>query len=125
MSELGKIKHRSEREQKEHEQKVALRDKFEALYSEWPTLRAVEADPNTKDETAVDLARTEREYELARLITITPAVLPWMVFQKLDVLEYYLCANGEGTDWSDNREIVMLAGIKADLITFGLSLPSP
>jgi hypothetical protein len=33
-------------------------------------------------------------------------------------LEYYLSGAGDGTGWRDNREIVMLAGIKADLLRF-------
>jgi hypothetical protein len=54
---------------------------------------------------------------LARLITTTPAVLPWMILRKIEVLEYYLGAS-DGTAWNDNREVVMLAGIKADLLRF-------
>lgn len=33
------------------------------------------------------------------------------------MLEYQLGA-AEGTAWNDNREVVMLAGIKADLLRF-------
>jgi hypothetical protein len=35
----------------------------------------------------------------------------------IEVLEHYLGAS-DGTAWSDNREVVMLAGIKADLLRF-------
>jgi hypothetical protein len=51
------------------------------------------------------------------MITTTPAICPWMIFNKLEVLEHYLGADG-GTNWVDNRELVMLAGIKADLFRF-------
>ncbi len=40
-----------------------------------------------------------------------------MVLPKLEVLEHYLGADG-GTSYIDNREVVMLAGIKADLLRF-------
>jgi hypothetical protein len=101
--------------------RAALRDALQALYTEWLSLRAVDHDPSQPGDDAKDSARMERQTELARLITITPAVLGWQIFQKLEVLEHYLCAAGEGTEWSDNRELVMLAGIKADLIRFDLS----
>jgi len=62
-------------------------------------------------------AQLERRDELARLITTTPAVFPWMIMWKLEVLEHYL-GWADGTNWTDNREVVMLAGIKADLLRF-------
>jgi hypothetical protein len=59
-----------------------------------------------------------REDELARLITTTPAVYPWMILKKLEVLECYLGGFEGSTNFVDNREVVMLAGIKADLLRF-------
>jgi hypothetical protein len=38
-------------------------------------------------------------------------------------LEYYLAHEG-GTSWKDNREVVMLGGIKADLLRFDPTDPS-
>jgi hypothetical protein len=35
---------------------------------------------------------------------------------EIEVLEYYILAGGSGSSWTDQREIVMLAGIKADLL---------
>jgi hypothetical protein len=74
-------------------------------------------NPNIELSTEADLAHAERADELARLITTTPAVYPWMILQKIEVLEHYLGVEG-GTNFRDNREIVMLAGIKADLLRF-------
>jgi hypothetical protein len=101
--------------------KDASRDAIEAHFAEWLSLRAIDHDPSNPGDDTKDCARMDRQTELARLITTTPAVLGWQIFQKLEVLECYLCANGEGTEWSDQRELVMLAGIKADLIRFDLS----
>jgi hypothetical protein len=56
----------------------------------------------------------------ARLITTTPSVYPWMISMKIEVLEHYL----GGAQFVDNREFVMLAGIKADLLKFELGDPN-
>ncbi|MEH3145197.1 MAG: hypothetical protein PGN34_07570 [Methylobacterium frigidaeris] len=98
---------------------LALRDAFEALYAEWLRNRADSiAGFGGSD---IPRAHSDREDELARLITTTPAPLPWMIFQKLRVLEHYLAE--DGTNWTDNRELVMLAGIQADLLRFGIEAP--
>jgi hypothetical protein len=98
-------------------------DSFNALYAEWLHNRARYQEPDLKWSQTEEDAHSEREIELARLITTTPAVLPWMVFMKLEVLEYYLTQTEGGTAWTDNREYVMLAGIKADLRVFPPAVP--
>lgn len=102
-----------EAEEKLRQQRVA----WDNLFAEWLTNRAQymgdEIDWSQQDENS----HGDRMDELARLITTTPAVLPWMILCKIEVLEHYLAVDG-GTGWNDNREIVMLAGIKADLLRF-------
>jgi hypothetical protein len=61
----------------------------------------------------------DRENELARFLTATPAPVAWIVFRKIEILEDAL--SEEGTNWTDNREVVMLAGIKADLLRFNIN----
>ena len=97
------------------------RDRFMSLYAEWLLLRSNANNPSYEDETceAAD-TRADREHELALLITATPAELPWMIFLKFEVLEFYMCDYGEGGNWRDQREVRMLAGIKADLMKFKL-----
>jgi len=95
------------------------RDAWDRLFAEWLTNRAQYMTPGrfmTADQD--ENAHCERKDELARLITTTPATFPWMILRKIEVLEYYLGGEGDGTGWNDNREIVMLAGIKADLLRF-------
>ena len=41
-----------------------------------------------------------------------------MIMRKLEVLEHYLGFSDDGTSRIDNREVVMLAGVKADLLRF-------
>ena len=89
------------------------RERFDALYAEWLANRADYIRLDFDDEAGRE--HCEREAELARLVTTTPAVLAEQVFDKLAVLEYYL---DDASDWADNREMVMLAGIKADLRRF-------
>jgi hypothetical protein len=43
-----------------------------------------------------------------------------MISQKIDALEHYMTPGGDGGHWTDNREIMMLGGIKADLLGLGL-----
>jgi hypothetical protein len=107
-------------DQSEKARELAKRDAFTRLFAEW--LKTLAEDEGaellqTEDE---HRAQGERLEELARLVTTTPAPIPWMIWRKFQVLECYLAYNGEGTTWRDNREIVMLAGIKADLIRFGI-----
>lgn len=90
---------------------------FRALYAEWLTNRArYQTDPNWTNET--ENRHCDREEELARLITTTPCTSAYEIFQKIEVLEYYMTGCEGGSSWADNREFVMLAGIKADLRRF-------
>lgn len=95
----------------------AKRDRFDALFAEWLTNRAEYMRPDREWTDKEKQPHSDREDELARLITTTPAVLPWMIFRKLEILEHYMGSQG-GTAWTDSREVVMLAGIKADLLRF-------
>jgi hypothetical protein len=101
----------------EDDRRRALRERWDVLFAEWLENRALymrtDADWDGRDE----FAHGDRETELARLIVTTPAVYGWMVLRKIEVLEHYLGAEGE-TSWTDNREVVMLAAIKADLLRF-------
>ncbi|MEH3117096.1 MAG: hypothetical protein PGN25_05665 [Methylorubrum populi] len=96
--------------------KDAAYDRFTALFAEW--LRSRAQSLLGVDDEEIPFTHSDREDELARLITTTPAAVPWMVLYKLQVLEHYL--GDDGTNWTDNRELVMLAGIRADLLRFTL-----
>jgi hypothetical protein len=109
----------AEKIEREHKERLlAKRDAWDRLFAEWLTNRAEYMTPGIDWSKRDEFAHGERLDELARLITTTPAVLPWMILSKIEVLEYYLGGSGDGTAWSDNREVVMLAGIKADLLRF-------
>jgi|SRR5690349_12483589 hypothetical protein len=95
-----------------------VRARFDELFSEWLKVRAAYTDLKDGPSAAAEERRlSEREPELARAIVALPASQPWMIGRKIEVLRYYLTQEG-GTAWEDNREIVMLAGIEADLLRF-------
>jgi hypothetical protein len=107
-----------------HDKEIAARVHFEALFAEWLNNRAMGISPPDGDLSDGEGEKLQaRENELARLITTTPSVYPWMISMKIEVLEHYLSLLG-GTLFIDNRELVMLAGIKADLLKFELGDPS-
>jgi hypothetical protein len=94
---------------------------FERLLSEWLLCRAEAAvADHGDDEEVFDLwnRRADRSDELVRLMATMPATEGWMVLRKLEVLEW--CLSADGTMWADNREIVLAAGIKADLLRFAM-----
>jgi hypothetical protein len=100
-----------------HDKEIAARVHFEALFAEWLNNRAMGISPPDGDLSDGEGQKLQaRENELARLITTTPSVYPWMISMKLSLLG--------GTLFIDNRELVMLAGIKADLLKFELGDPS-
>jgi hypothetical protein len=91
-------------------------DAFMTMFANWLKGRANSVSPDkdrTDDEAEADTARDE---ELARRITTTPVAMPYEIWHKFEVLEHYLTYYGENTTWADNREVVMLAGIKANLL---------
>lgn len=111
------IKKRIEAESEEEQQGSI--DAFQTLFADWLAARAEYERPHDDDDGEANEARCSRVEQLARLITTSPAPARWAIWQKLEILEHYLLAGGDGTSWTDNREFAMLAGIKADLATFG------
>ena len=61
----------------------------------------------------------QRLEDAARLAITTHAPLPWMVWQKIQILEDALHGTGD-CEWTDNRQVWMLAGIKADPMAHGI-----
>ena len=98
-------------------EKQARRDQFDALFAKWLSNRAEYIQPDCELTCADENSHFEREEELARLITTMPAVYPWMIFRKFEVLEHQMVR-------ADSRELVLLAGIKADLLRFEMGEPT-
>jgi hypothetical protein len=60
----------------------------------------------------------DRISEAATALLVTPSTLPWMIWQKWEVLDHYLDTEKRDGAFSDNRTVVALACIKADLMRF-------
>lgn len=84
--------------------------RFSNIYGEW--LRA-RGQSHAVDDVSDDLsnALTDAESRAAQAIWATPALLGWQVLAKMDVLEHY----HDRSEWSDQRDLRLLASIKADL----------
>jgi hypothetical protein len=93
---------------------------FERLYSRWLAARATVADPDLPEDDESGHEAIDRRDAAARALLMAPAVLPWMVWQKWEVLDYWVSADDDTPDWTDNRIIMALGVIKADIVTFGL-----
>jgi len=56
-------------------------------------------------------------------LSFTPAALPWMVWRKWEVLDELVTEDAYADPRLDNRVIVELGRIKADILRFGISDP--
>jgi hypothetical protein len=93
---------------------------FERLYRDWHTALAAKYDPDAPEDQRTTNDRSER-YEAAEAALMTaPAPLPYAVFYKWELLDYLMTDAAESGRCTNNRELVALASIKADVIRFGL-----
>ncbi len=95
---------------------------FDQLYSNWLAARGDTANPSHPDDDEASDLRDDREDEAARLLFVTPAVLPYMVWQKIQASEFYFYGDGE-CEWTDRRQVAFFGCIKADLARFGIKDP--
>ena len=54
----------------------------------------------------------------------TPAPLPFFVFYKWELLDFLMGTDAEDGPCPDNRTLLALASIKADVLRFGLKDPA-
>jgi hypothetical protein len=102
------------------ERTFAERLLFEADLAEWLKLRAADIADRDFDNERQHL-RSTREDDLILSLLTTPAVLSWMVYQKFEVIEYVLAKFADDKpSWNERIAIIALAGIKTDLMRFGI-----
>jgi hypothetical protein len=82
---------------------------FEKLHGQWLIARGRHSEDDVGDAEAVALCDTESALALA--IAGTPANVAHQVFVKFELLEYYF----DDANWCDQRDMRLLASIKADL----------
>ena len=97
---------------------VAQRERFDRLYSDWHIARAAVGNPDLPEDDASMNSRVRRLEEAQRALLTTPAPADCCVFQKWECLEQIMSAEAETGANPDNRSIVGLACIKADVLRF-------
>ena len=100
---------------------LAQRERFEGLYCDWHTARADLFNPERPEGDHASNARTIRADEAERALLMTPAPLPWGVWLKWEVLDYLITNERDTGPYTDNRVMVAVAAIKADVMRFGLN----
>jgi len=99
---------------------LAQRARFEGLYCDWHAARAALYDPNLPEDDRSSNARSRRTDTAERALLTTPAPLPWGVWMKWEVLDYFVANEVDTGQYTDNRAIVAVAAIKAGMLRFGL-----
>jgi hypothetical protein len=107
------------RDEKEKQEELAKRDYCERLYANWLRARADEDDPEQDQSGGASDKRAE-DLDVATIAFVTtPSVYQWMVWRKMEALELDLSDDLRNGKRADNRIVITLAAIKADLISFG------
>ena len=99
---------------------LARREHFDRLYAAWLNARAIEADASKDDTDEVSDSRTDATDEAARQLLAMPAFLDWMIWKKWEVLELYIGTDAADGGHTDNRTVMALGCIKADLLRLGI-----
>ena len=96
------------------------RARFERLYCDWHAARATIDNPDLPEDDVSGNARARKLNEAERALLTTPAPLPWGVWMKWEVLDQIMTNEAWSGMNTDNRGIVAVAAIKADILRFGL-----
>ena len=102
---------------------LAKRHEFEILYANWHRTRADIYDPTLPEDDKSASIRTNAYDAAERELLTTPSPLPWCVWQKWEVLDRYVTDEAYDAQFTDNRVMVALSAIKADILRFGLKAP--
>jgi hypothetical protein len=98
----------------------AKHELFGRAYVRWLRARAALEDPDADGSDEASEARFNAVGEAARLLLVTPAIYDEELWQKWEVLEDYVSADVIEGQAADNRAIMALGCIKADLIRIGI-----
>ena len=109
-----------DREGNERLAQLSKREQFDWLYARWLECRASLAAWHDDDSDDVMDAKQDALDEAAREFLAMPAFLDWMIWKKWEVLEFDLNEDVLAGKHADNRTVVALASIKADLMSLGI-----
>jgi hypothetical protein len=110
----------NDREERERLAQLAKRELFDRLYARWLECRASLASSDDVASDDVMDAKQDALDEAAREFLVMPAFLDWMIWKKWEVLEFDLNEDVLAGKHADNRTVVALASIKADLMSLGI-----
>jgi hypothetical protein len=99
---------------------IAKREHFDRLYVRWLEARTLLAGSDKDDSDAAMDAKSDVADEAGRQLLVMPAFLDWMIWKKWEVLELYLDEDVVDGVHVDNRTVMALACIKADLMRLGI-----
>jgi hypothetical protein len=110
---------KTDEERQKWEKTYAKRVMYEADFDEWLRLRAAKGHDLSDEQSRLNSCR---EDDLILSLLVTPAVLPWIVFKKFEVIEYALGKFADDNDatWGEQMAVIALAGIKTDLMRMGI-----
>jgi hypothetical protein len=109
-----------DREERERLAQLAKRNHFDQLYARWLGARASLEAPGGDESDEAMGAKQDALNEAARQFLAIPAFLDWMIWKKWEVLEFDLNEDALAGKAADNRTIMALGCIKADLISLGI-----
>jgi hypothetical protein len=109
-----------DREERERLAQLAKREQFDRLYARWLECRASLASLDDVASDDVMDAKQDALDEAAREFLAMSAFLDWMIWKKWEVLEFDLNEDVLAGKHADNRTVVALASIKADLMSLGI-----
>jgi hypothetical protein len=110
----------AKREEKDRLAQLAKRNDFDRLHFRWLEARATLENPDLDDSDVAMAAKQHALDEAGRQFLATPAFLDWMIWEKWEVLEFNLAEDVIAGRHADNRTVVALACIKADLMRLGI-----
>jgi hypothetical protein len=93
---------------------------FGRAYCRWLRARAALDDPDVNGTEEEGATRQDEVDEAARALLVTPVFFDDMVWQKWEVLEHFVSADSIDGCATDNRAIMALGCIKADLVRLGI-----
>ena len=93
---------------------------FGRAYARWLHARAALEDPDADGSEEAGAARFSAVDEAARTLLITSPISDEELWQKWEVLEDYVCEDAIQGQALDNRAIMALGCVKADLLRLGI-----
>jgi len=91
---------------------------FQSLYRDWLAARAACVDPASD----IQMKACARKLDAAEMALLaTPAPVPDGVWMKWEVLDRLVADEAEGGQLTNNRVLVAMAAVKADVLRFGLN----